>query len=208
MISESDRQRVQKWPLLGDLPLIGQLFRQSSSSRLKSELVVIVTPRCCSMERRQTSVTAINPQRRPRAAWFRAAADATQGTIGISAFRAIGASAWAVDSAPPSRAEPMPLPEAVWGCRADHARAGWRPRADRPSGCRPGWRTALPGPGRLRRGRFPCSPRLRPRATQLSGSCGLTWIAAPNSCSAAGQRPDCAASTPALCRLAWLRAPG
>ena len=44
MIQEADRQRVQKWPLLGDLPLIGQLFRQSSSSRLKSELVVIVTP--------------------------------------------------------------------------------------------------------------------------------------------------------------------
>ena len=44
VIQEADRQRVQKWPLLGDLPLIGQLFRQSSSSRLKSELVVIVTP--------------------------------------------------------------------------------------------------------------------------------------------------------------------
>ena len=44
VISESDRQRVQKWPLLGDLPLIGQLFRQTSSSRLKNELVVIVTP--------------------------------------------------------------------------------------------------------------------------------------------------------------------
>ena len=70
---------------------------------------------------------AINPQRRPRAAWFRAVADPTQGTIGISAFRAIGASAWAVDSAPLSRAEPMPLPEAVWGCRADHARAAGVP---------------------------------------------------------------------------------
>ena len=44
VITESDREQVQKWPILGDLPLIGQLFRQSASSREKSELVIIVTP--------------------------------------------------------------------------------------------------------------------------------------------------------------------
>ena len=44
VISDSDRQQVRKWPILGDMPLIGQLFRQSSSSREKNELVVIVTP--------------------------------------------------------------------------------------------------------------------------------------------------------------------
>jgi len=44
VITESDRQQVQKWPILGDMPLIGQLFRQSASSREKNELVVIVTP--------------------------------------------------------------------------------------------------------------------------------------------------------------------
>ena len=30
--------------LLGDLPLIGQLFRGSSSTRQKTELVIVVTP--------------------------------------------------------------------------------------------------------------------------------------------------------------------
>ena len=45
VISDSDRQQVQKWPILGDMPLIGQLFRQTTSSREKNELVVIVTPR-------------------------------------------------------------------------------------------------------------------------------------------------------------------
>ena len=45
VISDSDRQQVQKWPILGDIPLIGQLFRQTTSSREKNELVVIVTPR-------------------------------------------------------------------------------------------------------------------------------------------------------------------
>ena len=44
VITESDREQVQKWPILGDLPFFGQLFRQSASSREKSELVIIVTP--------------------------------------------------------------------------------------------------------------------------------------------------------------------
>ena len=43
MITDSDRQQVRKWPILGDMPLIGQLFRQTSSSR-ENELVVILTP--------------------------------------------------------------------------------------------------------------------------------------------------------------------
>ena len=45
VISDSDAQVVRKWPLLGDIPLIGQFFRQSSSSRDKRELVILVTPR-------------------------------------------------------------------------------------------------------------------------------------------------------------------
>ena len=44
MITDSDRQLARKWPILGDLPLIGQLFRSSSSNRQKNELVIIVTP--------------------------------------------------------------------------------------------------------------------------------------------------------------------
>ncbi len=44
VIQESDRQLVRKWPILGDLPLVGQLFRSSTSKRQKNELVIIVTP--------------------------------------------------------------------------------------------------------------------------------------------------------------------
>jgi len=44
VITESDREQVRKWPILGDMPLIGQLFRQSAYSREKNELVVLVTP--------------------------------------------------------------------------------------------------------------------------------------------------------------------
>ena len=45
VISEDDRQIVQKWPILGDLPIIGQFFRNSSGGRNKRELVILVTPR-------------------------------------------------------------------------------------------------------------------------------------------------------------------
>ncbi|MEB3158317.1 MAG: hypothetical protein VKK03_02525 [Synechococcus sp.] len=44
VIQDEDREVVTKWPILGDLPLIGQLFRSSGSSREKNELVILVTP--------------------------------------------------------------------------------------------------------------------------------------------------------------------
>jgi len=45
VISDSDRQVVSKWPILGDLPFVGQFFRGSSGNREKRELVIMVTPR-------------------------------------------------------------------------------------------------------------------------------------------------------------------
>ncbi|WP_254939671.1 type II secretion system protein GspD [Cyanobium sp. Morenito 9A2] len=45
VISDSDTQTVTKWPILGDIPLIGQFFRASNGSRKKRELVILVTPR-------------------------------------------------------------------------------------------------------------------------------------------------------------------
>ncbi len=45
VISDEDRTEVAKWPILGDIPLIGSIFRSSQRSRSKSELVILVTPR-------------------------------------------------------------------------------------------------------------------------------------------------------------------
>ena len=45
VISDSDIEAVTKWPILGDIPLIGQFFRASSGNRSKRELVILVTPR-------------------------------------------------------------------------------------------------------------------------------------------------------------------
>ena len=45
VISEADSQTVTKWPILGDIPFIGQFFRATGSNRTKNELVIMVTPR-------------------------------------------------------------------------------------------------------------------------------------------------------------------
>ena len=45
VISDRDTEAVTKWPILGDVPIIGQFFRNSGSNRAKRELVILVTPR-------------------------------------------------------------------------------------------------------------------------------------------------------------------
>jgi type IV pilus assembly protein PilQ len=45
VISDFDRAEVTKWPILGDIPLIGSLFRSSGNRREKRELVIMVTPK-------------------------------------------------------------------------------------------------------------------------------------------------------------------
>jgi type IV pilus assembly protein PilQ len=50
VISDFTRAEVSKWPILGDIPLIGQFFRASTNQREKRELVILVTPRIISDE--------------------------------------------------------------------------------------------------------------------------------------------------------------
>lgn len=44
LITEDETQNTKKVPILGDLPLVGFLFRASSTQKTKSELVIMVTP--------------------------------------------------------------------------------------------------------------------------------------------------------------------
>lgn len=44
IIQDQDRVSVSKVPILGDIPLLGRLFRRENNSRQRSELVVLVTP--------------------------------------------------------------------------------------------------------------------------------------------------------------------
>ncbi|MGK7889932.1 MAG: AMIN domain-containing protein [Leptolyngbyaceae cyanobacterium] len=44
IISETDRVSVSKIPILGDLPIIGSLFRSTNRNNTRTEVVVLVTP--------------------------------------------------------------------------------------------------------------------------------------------------------------------
>jgi type IV pilus assembly protein PilQ len=44
IIQDQDRVSVSKVPILGDIPLLGRLFRRETNSRQRTELVVLVTP--------------------------------------------------------------------------------------------------------------------------------------------------------------------
>ncbi|MGB7414910.1 MAG: AMIN domain-containing protein [Thermosynechococcaceae cyanobacterium] len=44
IIQDQDRVDVTKVPILGDIPLLGQLFRRTNNSKQRSELVVLITP--------------------------------------------------------------------------------------------------------------------------------------------------------------------
>ncbi len=45
LIQESDQKTVMKLPVLGDLPVIGAAFRSTSTRKVKTELVIMLTPR-------------------------------------------------------------------------------------------------------------------------------------------------------------------
>jgi type IV pilus assembly protein PilQ len=44
IIQDQDRTTVTKWPILGDLPLIGALFRNTTTENRRNEVIVLLTP--------------------------------------------------------------------------------------------------------------------------------------------------------------------
>ena len=44
----TNQNQVTKVPLLGDVPVLGYLFRNTSKSTTKSELLIFITPRMVS----------------------------------------------------------------------------------------------------------------------------------------------------------------
>lgn len=50
LINEGDRREVSGIPILMDIPIIGQLFRRTSESKVKSEIVIFITARIVPTE--------------------------------------------------------------------------------------------------------------------------------------------------------------
>ena len=45
MIGENELKIISKVPVLGDLPIIGTLFRTTNSTKEKNEMVIMITPK-------------------------------------------------------------------------------------------------------------------------------------------------------------------
>ena len=45
VISNDESKTVTKTPLLGDIPILGRLFKSTAGSNQKSELIILVTPK-------------------------------------------------------------------------------------------------------------------------------------------------------------------
>ena len=50
VLNSTDKETIKKFPLLGDIPLIGNLFKSKSNSKEESELVILVTPKILKYE--------------------------------------------------------------------------------------------------------------------------------------------------------------
>ena len=44
VLDSNENETVTKFPILGDLPILGQLFRNRTSSKSQRELIILVTP--------------------------------------------------------------------------------------------------------------------------------------------------------------------
>ena len=45
VIQETDINTIYKYPILGDIPLLGSLFRSKQNTKDKRELIILVTPK-------------------------------------------------------------------------------------------------------------------------------------------------------------------
>ena len=45
VLKDSDTVTTSKVPILGDIPILGSIFRSSATQKRKSELIILVTPK-------------------------------------------------------------------------------------------------------------------------------------------------------------------
>ena len=70
VISDQDIATVTKWPILGDIPLVGQFFRTSGRTRSKRELVIMVTPKVINDESGGVYGYGYQPASMPARQWL------------------------------------------------------------------------------------------------------------------------------------------
>jgi type IV pilus assembly protein PilQ len=63
IIQESDRSTVSKVPILGDIPILGALFRSTAKTNARQEVIVLLTPRILNDGTNQVNYTPGNDAR-------------------------------------------------------------------------------------------------------------------------------------------------
>jgi len=63
LIQDQDQETVTKIPLLGDIPLIGWLFKTKHKERTKTNLLIVLTPRIIRGAQEMTEVTETQKQK-------------------------------------------------------------------------------------------------------------------------------------------------
>ena len=73
MVTEDDRTAVSKVPLLGDIPILGNLFRSTSKSGNRSEILILLTPHVLmsAEEAKQETTRLKNATAASDTTWFR-----------------------------------------------------------------------------------------------------------------------------------------
>ena len=55
LIQETERENMSKVPYLGDMPVLGRLFRTERTEREKRELVIFITPKIIDLDKQETA---------------------------------------------------------------------------------------------------------------------------------------------------------
>jgi len=53
LMKNETRKNIRKIPLLGDIPLLGKLFSSTDNQRVKSEIIIFITPHIITGEATQ-----------------------------------------------------------------------------------------------------------------------------------------------------------
>ena len=61
VINDANSKSISKIPLFGDLPILGRLFRSTSKTKRKSELIILVTPKIINDSESNTSGIGYTP---------------------------------------------------------------------------------------------------------------------------------------------------
>ncbi len=110
LINNEDRKSVAKVPYLGEVPLFGRLFRNDNDQKVKSEIVLLITPRIVRNLARPETVPLLFPsgtEGAPGAAPLRLSAGAPALQLGSEGGSAAPAAAAAPAVAAPGQTFPL-----------------------------------------------------------------------------------------------------